>query len=125
MAKATKGRWQSKGKGTTTAPDRPRPAVALEVALPGLEQVRDAKLDGLCKSLAEEREVQNQSRTVEARLKGEALKRMHAKDRITYRGAGVELVRHIGDESLTVKLAKGESGTTGTTDAPTEAGAGA
>lgn len=110
-----KGRWAAPRKG----PRKPRARVAVEVPLPGMEQIRDVALDRICKSLAEEREDQNESKRTEEALKIDALKRMHTKELITYRAAGIELFRQVGAEKLSVRLAKGES-SSGTGATPAE-----
>lgn len=109
MAKAPK-----KSKKPKTAPPlgRARSKQPHDVVLPGMEQVRNVKLDNLCRQIAETRATQNQCRQDEAGYERAALvemqrdKRKDAKGVFSYRHAGVELVRLIGDEKLRVRTSR-------------------
>ena len=83
-----------------------------DVPLPGMEQIRNAKLDRLCRMISETRAIQNQARTDEAGYEIAALRCMQddkadgPNGRFAYRHAGVELVRLVGEEKLKVKTSK-------------------
>jgi hypothetical protein len=76
------------------------------VPLPGMEQVRNAKLDNLCEAISETRTAINDLRATEAGNEQAALKVMQAADCRTYKHAGVELLRVPGDEKLRVRTSK-------------------
>lgn len=83
---------------------RPRP-------LPGMENARISPLDNICQSIAETREQQNSLRQEEAGLETTALKLMRKHSKISWRHAGVELVRVPGEEKLRVRTSRGRSAT--------------
>lgn len=81
-----------------TAPRQP--------ALPGTEQLRNARLDRLCESIGEGRETKNALILEEKADLQAALREMHDKNVTAYRHAGVELYRIGGEEKLRVRLTK-------------------
>lgn len=107
---------------------RPRPKGARSQALPGLEQVRDVKLDNLCEGIADTRTQMNAATAEESGLKSAALQRMQARNITVYKHGGVELVRVPGSEKLRVKLTDDEgdasvsAGTTQSDNAEESAG---
>ena len=69
-----------------------------------MEQVRNARLDNLCESIADQRRVMNAARQQEqADIQG-ALQEMQRKGVQTFRHGGVELARVPGAEKLRVRL---------------------
>ncbi|MDH4290513.1 MAG: hypothetical protein OEV65_17375 [Aquincola sp.] len=105
---ASKHRFDAK-----RAVDKPkRPAAPRDVVLPGMEQVRNIRLDNICTSIAETRADQNRLRGEEAGLEQMALRVMREDRRkdpkgiFSYRHAGVELVRLVGDEKLRVRTSR-------------------
>jgi hypothetical protein len=88
-------------------------------ALPGLEQVRNIKLDRLCESIGDGREVINKQRTEEKADLRNALREMHDRNVTVYRHAGVELVRIPGEEKLRVRTSK-EDATDITPETPSD-----
>jgi hypothetical protein len=103
-----KARVQAKAKGV-----RPRSQV-----LPGLEQVRSAKLDNLCEGIAEVRTVMNNAKVEESGLIAAALQTMVQRSLQVYKHGGVELARVPGAEKLRVRLTK-EQGDAGEDDLET------
>lgn len=74
--------------------------------LPGLEQVRDRRLDNLCESMAEHRRAMNAARTEEVTDIAAALQHMVKKGISVYKHGGIELARVPGAERLRVRLTK-------------------
>lgn len=74
-----------------------------------MEGVRHTDLDGFCESIGEVREQANQCKLDENGYKQEALTTMRKRGVTQYRHAGVELIRRLGDEKLSVRLIKGGS----------------
>ena len=116
MAKKQKARAPKKGKRAkvtaksprqvraTAKAARSRPKGPRSQALPGMEQVRNERLDGLCESIGDERERTNAAKTEEIGLKQSALQVMQRGDIHIYRHAGVELARVPGADKLRVRL---------------------
>jgi hypothetical protein len=77
--------------------------------LPGLEQVRDQKLDNICEELAEVRERMNEDKKEDTSLMAAALKRMQDRGVQAYRHNGIELARVPGvAEKVRVRLVADE-----------------
>jgi hypothetical protein len=74
--------------------------------LPGMDQVRDRRLDNLCESMAEHRRAMNQARVEEQTDIAAALQHMVKKGVSVYRHGGIELARVPGAERLRVRLTK-------------------
>lgn len=74
--------------------------------LPGMEQVRNVRLDHYCESIGESREKTNALRREEKNDLQGALRVMHDRNVVVYRHAGVELVRIPGEEKLRVRTTK-------------------
>lgn len=102
MAKATLKKAAPRKKKPVpkkrTAPRQP--------ALPGTEQLRNARLDRLCESIGEGRETKNKLIVEEKADLQAALREMHDRNINAYRHAGVELYRIGGEEKLRVRLTK-------------------
>lgn len=75
-------------------------------ALPGMEKVRDQRLDNLCEAMADHRRVMNAARVEEQGDIVTALQHMVKKNISVYKHAGIELVRVPGAEKLRVRLVK-------------------
>jgi hypothetical protein len=84
-------------------PDRPKPR---SQPLPGLEQVRNGKLDNLCEAIADVRGTMNTAKQEEIGFVRAALQAMVAKGVTVYKHGGVELARVPGAEKLRVRLVK-------------------
>lgn len=95
-----------------TAPRQP--------ALPGTEQLRNARLDRLCESIGEGRETKNALILEEKADLQAALREMHDKNVTAYRHAGVELYRIGGEERLRVRLTKEDASDMTPSDAEIE-----
>jgi hypothetical protein len=87
---------------TAPAPKRK----ARQVPLSGMEDVRIRALDDCAASIAEIREQMNELRGQEGDHLKNALKLMRKHDRMSWRAAGVELVRVAGEEKLRVRTSK-------------------
>lgn len=74
--------------------------------LPGMEHVRNRKLDNICEAIGEERERMNQAKVEEKGLIQGALQEMRQANVSVYRHSGVELARVPGAEKLRVRLTK-------------------
>jgi hypothetical protein len=110
------------------APDVPakrrgRPPGARSQPLPGMDQVRNGRLDGLCEGIAEQRRVMNQARQDEQADITAALPEMQRKGITAYKHGGVELVRVPGAEKLRVRLTKEQGDADGDDLEGAEAGA--
>lgn len=125
MAKKTKAARRGSPKRRPAA-STPSPR---SQALPGMEQVRNVRLDRFCESIGEGREKMNVLRNEEKGDLQGALREMHDKRVTAYRHAGVELVRvpgsrrvfiacfGVGEEKLRVRTSKeGASDITETDD---------
>lgn len=118
MAKKTKKKKKGSpmkryaGKGTAARTVK-RARGARSQVLPGMEQVRDVKLDNLCEAIGQVRATANEAKQEEAGLIASTLQRMVAKDVSVYRHAGVELARVPGAEKLRVRLTKETGDATG------------
>jgi hypothetical protein len=100
-----KRRRVSKMDRKLTTPNR-RGRSARSQTLPGLEQVRNGKLDNLCESIAEVRGTMNEAKQEEVGFVRAALQAMVAKGVTVYKHGGVELARVPGAEKLRVRLVK-------------------
>jgi hypothetical protein len=78
-------------------------------ALPGMEQVRAVALDHACESISECREQLNNLRAEESGIMQTTLTTMKKLDVMTYRHAGVELIRVPGEERLRVRTSKAQA----------------
>lgn len=86
-------------------PEAKKPA-ARSRTLPGMEQVRDQRLDNLCESMADHRRAMNAARTEEQSDITSALQHMVKKGVSVYKHGGIELARVPGAEKLRVRLVK-------------------
>ncbi len=84
----------------------PKKPGARSQVLPGLEQVRDRRLDNLCESMAEHRRAMNTARVEEHSDIAAALQHMVKKGVSVYKHGGIELARVPGAERLRVRLTK-------------------
>ena len=98
---------------------RTRKPGARSQALPGMEQIRNVRLDHACEGIAETRSNMNALRLDERSDMQAALAEMHTKGLTSYHHGGVELVRVPGAEKLRVRTVKEPA--TGQTDEPTDA----
>ena len=112
MAKKKTSKKKAKKGGRYRAP-APRSQV-----LPGLEQVRSARLDNLCEAIAEVRTTMNNAKQEEIGLIQAALQTMVKREVSVYKHGGVELARVPGAERLRVRLVK-EQGDAGEEDLET------
>lgn len=117
MAKKKAGKKAGKKKVVTkkTPPKRQRKGPRSQ-ALPGMEQVRNAKLDAFCESIGDGRDSMNAIRGEEKATKSSALREMHDKGVEVYRHAGIDLVRVPGEEELLVRKSKAEASESGSAD---------
>jgi hypothetical protein len=99
MAKKTAAKKTVKTHGKQSARQKP---------LPGMGQVRHAKLDDLCMSIGDAREQKNQATMDEEAGKQAALEYMATAGVSVYKHGGIELVRVPGHDALRVRLAKGD-----------------
>ena len=84
----------------------PKKRGARSQALPGMDQVRDQRLDNLCAAIPEPRRVMNRARVEEQGDVAAALQHMVKKGTSVYKHGGVELARVPGAEKLRVRLTK-------------------
>ncbi len=117
-----KTRFDAKRKGAgklkavkKTAARKPGPR---SVPLPGMERVRNVRLDQICEAIGEERERMNAAKTEERGLITGALQEMQRANLSVFRHGGVELSRVPGAEKLRVRLTK-EEGDAGAEDLET------
>ena len=103
MSKKRKG--PSRMDRKLTRLDKPKPR---SQTLPGLEQVRNGKLDNLCEGIADVRATMNEAKQEEKGLIAATLQAMVAKGVTVYKHGGVELARVPGAESLRVRLVKAQ-----------------
>lgn len=103
MAKKSPKRKPSTKRKSSAARKRPRPHTP---RLPGVEVAKDAILDRVFKSIADERHAQAESRATEASVVQAAHKRMQALGWTTYKAHGVEGIRVPGDEKFRVRTSK-------------------
>ncbi len=108
---------RSNGSGRDVRARNPKPKGPKAQPLPGMEQVRNVRLDRFCESIAEERETMNQARQEEAGLLQGALQEMLRSKTSVYKHARVELVLVPGTDKLRVHVLKED------TDAEVEEGA--
>lgn len=117
----------AKAKGKARAPRTRKPGPRSQT-LPGMEQVRIARLDNLCEAIAETRGEINDLKATEIGNEQAALKVMQANDVMAYKHGGVQLLRVPGDEKLSVRTSKETSNDAGSggeaegEDAGTDAG---
>lgn len=97
---AKKAEAKKAAKGAAKKPS-PRSQV-----LPGMEQVRNRRLDNICEGIAQERSIMNAASVEEKSLIATALQVMQDDKRTIYKHSGVELVRVPGADKLRVKLTK-------------------
>lgn len=103
----------AKGRGNKPAAGKPRARGPRSQPLPGMEQVRNAKLDNLCEAISETRGNINQLRTDEKGNEQAALKVMQSAEITVYRHSGVELLLVPGDVKLRVRTTKDTASTDG------------
>jgi len=104
MTKKKKSAKKAKTKPAKKVSRRVRKPGPRSLALPGMEQVRNVKLDNVCESIAEEREEANAARVKEKQLTAAALKVMQERNVTVYKHAGVELIRVPGADKLRLRL---------------------
>jgi hypothetical protein len=110
---------------------RTQPKGPRSQALPGMAQVRDAKLDQICEDIGEGLDQINDGTDQVNDGKAAAIARLHARNLSGYRHAGVRLALVPGAEKVSVKRERDREVTLGTTAGETtqategeEAGAG-
>lgn len=106
MAKKKAAARREHPKRKATKPGKAPRRTARAVLLPGMEQVRNARLDHLCADIGDARDQMNISRTLEKEAVAGALDVMHRGNLSIYKAAGVELARVPGSERLRVRLVK-------------------
>lgn len=80
--------------------------------MPGVDQVRNAKLDNYCEGIGYERRLQAESRANEGSYETSALNEMVRSGIHAYHNAGVELVMVEGAAKLRVHVTKKKEATT-------------
>lgn len=107
--RATKGaKWSGadaragNGNGRSTT----RAAGARSQTLPGMEQIRNRRLDNFCEAINDARSTKNAQQIEEDSAIQGALREMHDRSVDVYKHAGVELARVPGTEKLRVRLTK-------------------
>lgn len=93
---------QSKGRGKPAA----RAKGPRSQSLPGMSQIRDAKMDEICESIGEGLDGINQSTDQVDEGKSAAMQRLHAKGLSSYRHAGVRVSLIPGADKISVKREK-------------------
>ena len=106
MAKNKAAKKKPSPKPKSKPKPKPRKSGPRSQVLPGMEQVRNIRLDRLCESIGEAREQMNRLRQEEKGDAQMALREMHDQRVEVYRHAGVELVRVPGEEKLRVRTTK-------------------
>ena len=92
------------------------------MVLPGMEGVRNGKLDNICEAIGDARRELAIAKATERSEITSALSVMQARDITIYRHAGVELARVPGAEKLRVRLTKEEGDASVEGDDPTTTG---
>lgn len=105
--KAKAAKSKEVAKKVRTARERHRQPAAR--ALPGMEQVRDATLDKLCRRIGDDGAAMNELRTNVEANKQAALDHMLANKVKSYHHHGVELLVRGGTAKLSVRPYKGEA----------------
>lgn len=106
--KRSKGKvTASKSSSREAKPRKQRQSVRSQ-ALPGMERVRNTRLDNLCEAIGDERESVNKAKQEEQSLIGAALNEMQRSGITVYRHSKIELARVPGAEKLRVRLTKEE-----------------
>lgn len=93
-------------RATSRTPKARQRRSAQSQVLPGLEQVRNGRLDRTCEALGDIRDTLNQSKAEESRMKQAAIQEMSAGHILTYKHAGIELVLVPGADNLRVHVIK-------------------
>ncbi len=106
---------KSKPKAVKKAVRKPVKKGPRSQVLPGMERVRNSRLDQVCEAIGEERERMNAAKTEERGLITGALQEMQRANLSVFRHGGVELSRVPGAEKLRVRLTK-EEGDAGAED---------
>ncbi len=109
---------KSKPKAVKKAARKPVKKGPRSQVLPGMERVRNSRLDQICEAIGEERERMNAAKTEERGLITGALQEMQRANLSVFRHGGVELSRVPGAEKLRVRLTK-EEGDAGAEDLET------
>lgn len=99
-------RKATNGSGKDMRPKLRKKPGARSQVLPGMDQVRDRRLDNLCESIAEHRGAMNKARVEEQSDIAAALQHMVKKGHQVYKHGGIELARVPGAERLRVRLTK-------------------
>ena len=86
-------------KGPSRRSPRSRP-------LPGMEEIRNGRLDNLCEAIGDERERMNAAKVEEQASIQAALQEMQRTSTTVYRHAGIELARVPGAEKIRVRVTK-------------------
>lgn len=105
--KAKAGKSKNVAKKVRTARERHRQPAAR--ALPGMEQVRDATLDRLCRRIGDNGAAMNELRTDVESDKQAALDHMLETGSKSYHHHGVELLVRGGNAKLSVRPYKGDT----------------
>jgi hypothetical protein len=108
MPNTKRGRRASRMDRKLAKPDAPKRGRPRSQTLPGLDQVRNGKLDNLCEGIADVRATMNEAKQEEKGLIAAALQTMVAKGVTVYKHGGVELARVPGAETLRVRLVKAQ-----------------
>lgn len=95
---------KTNGRAATPAAEKKRSARSQP--LPGMEGVRNGKLDNLCEGIAEQRRVMNAAHLETQTDITAALQEMQRKKISVYKHGGIELARVPGAEKLRVRLTK-------------------
>lgn len=107
MAKKKAARAPHKVNGKAAKPRAVRSP--RQKPLPGMGQVRHDRLDDLCVSIGDAREVMNNAKADVESGSQAALDYMALHNLTIYKHAGIELVRVPGHDALRVRLVKGAS----------------
>jgi hypothetical protein len=115
MAKRAKKSTKKPAKKATKKPAKSRKVVSIrrrpkDQPLPGMEQIKSAKLSKICGSISDVRESINEMRTQEKALLGNALAQMKAESVLSYTDHGVELIRTT-TEKIRVRLVSDDNAT--------------
>ena len=116
---AKKAKKKAPKKNTFSTKEETRQAIQRAVKktarsqnLPGMEQVRNARLDSFCESIGDEREAMNKARLEEKGLKQAAVDEMTRKGVTVYRHATIELALIPGAAKLRIRVTKEEGDAT-------------
>lgn len=103
---AKKAAQKAKAKPKAKAAKKPTPRSPRSQVLPGMEQVRNAKLDRICEDLSDIRRTINRAAGEEKDLHQQAMRVMVSDKVPTYTQSGIRLTFTEGQPHLSVKLVK-------------------